>query len=120
MLARFDDRAAPPDARLLTVRCSALAALQVLADIDHHYISPNALPRAAAAVQNDGTVELWLWPRTDQAGALIFFLLRVGRPVVKTAADVVGEAWVSGDMLGRTLAGLAEAFDQEEAAHATP
>lgn len=115
MIARFNDHAAPADARLLTLQCSAMQALAILADIDHYYVSPAARPRVGAAVLRDGAIELWIWPRIAHVSALLLFLLRVGRPVWKPAI-IQGNVWITGDRLGPMLAALAQ-LHPEEAAH---
>jgi hypothetical protein len=103
----FDRTYPPRDATIWRVSLSASRAFKLLCDIEHHYPSPIWHPRIGGMLEQDGAWTLYLWPKADPDSALLLLMLGYGAARLCDAIRWTGQAWVTGDLLGKVLAKLA-------------
>lgn len=109
----FDGRRPTKDATIWRVSLSASLAFKLICDIGHLYPSPDWRPRIGAMLEADGAWTIYCWPKVDPDSALLLLMLDYGATRLADASRWVGDAWVTGDLLGKVLAALAarEYFD---------
>ena len=103
----FGDRRPPPDATIWRVSLSASLAFKLICDIEHAYADPKWRPRIGAMLEHDGAWSLYVWPRFDPDSALLLVMLGYGAARLADCSRWQGQAWVSGELLGKVLAVLA-------------
>lgn len=105
----FDDNKQPsPDATIWRISLSAARAFQLICDIEHAYANPGHRPRVGGMLEADGAWTVYLWPRISPDSQLP--LLMIDKYGAVRLADVKrwhGEAWVTGDKLGKILVTIA-------------
>ena len=104
----FEDRQPPRDATIWRISLSATRAFKLLCDIGHLYPSWELRPRVGAMLEADGAWTLYLWPKVDPDSRLLMLMLDYGAARLADASRWTGEAWVSGDLLYKILAVVAE------------
>lgn len=103
----FEDRRPPRDATIWRVSLSAPLAFKLLCDVGHLYPSADWRPRVGAMLEVDGAWTLYLWPKADPDSALLLLMVSYGAARLADASRWSGQAWVSGDLLGKILAAIA-------------
>lgn len=103
----FEDRQVALDATIWRISLSASRAFKLICDIGHLYPSPGWRPRVGAMLEADGAWTLYLWPKVDPDSALLMLMLDYGAARLADASRWSGQAWLTGDLLGKVLAALA-------------
>jgi hypothetical protein len=104
----FEDRQPPKLATIWRISLSPSRAFKLLCDIGHLYPTWELRPRVGAMLEHDGAWTLYLWPKADPDSALLMLMLDYGAARLADASRWYGQAWVSGDLLYKILAVLAE------------
>lgn len=104
----FEDRQPAPDATIWRISLSASRAFTLLCDIGHLYPDWRQRPRAGAMLETDGAWTLYLWPQCDPDSRLLLLMLSYGAARLADASRWSGLVWLTGDLLYRVLAVLAE------------
>jgi hypothetical protein len=103
----FEDRTPPSDATIWRISLSASLAFKLLCDIGHLYPTHAHRPRVGAMLENDGAWTLYCWPRATPDSHLLLLMLGYGAARLADASRWHGQAWLTGDLLGKVLATLA-------------
>ena len=103
----FDDRRPDLNATIWRISLSPSLAFKLLCDIGHLYPHHTKRPRVGAMIEHDGAITLYLWPQHDPDSALLMLALTYGAARLCDASRWCGQAWITGDLLGKVLAALA-------------
>lgn len=104
----LEDRRPPQNATIWRISLSAPLAFKLICDIGHLYPSCDWRPRIGAMLERDGAWTLYLWPRANPDSALLLLLLDYGATRLADAGKWHGQAWITGDLLYKVLAVVAE------------
>lgn len=104
----FDGRRPPRDALVWRVTLTAGRAFRLICDIGHLYPSHEARPRVGAMLESSGQWAIYLWPKTEPDSRLLLLLMDYGAARRADLACWHGQAWLTGDLLGKVLACLVQ------------
>jgi hypothetical protein len=104
----FEDRRPTPDSLIWRVTLPEIQAFRLLCDIGHLYVSSAQRPRVGAMLEADGRFTIYLWPKATPDSRLLLTMLDYGAARLADSSRWAGQAWITGDLLYKVLATLAQ------------